>query len=68
MKPRNKQLMRGKDCFLKDLKEGDQFTIKNSATRYTLFVKSEPNYVVHDAYQNASYAAPFTPCKPLKEF
>jgi len=68
MKPRTKQLMRGKDCFLKDLNEGDLFTIKNSATRYTLFVKSEPNYVVHDADNNASYAAPFTPVKPLKLF
>ena len=60
--------MRAKDCFLRDLNEGDVFTIKNSATRYTLHAKSEPNYIVRDAENNASYAAPFTPVKPLKQF
>lgn len=68
MKPRTKQLMRGKDCFLKDLNEGDSFTIKNSATRYTLFVKSEPNYIVTDPDNNQIFASPNSPVKPLKPF
>ncbi len=68
MKPRAKQLMRGRDCFLKDLNEGDTFTIKKSATRYKLYQKSETNYIVTDEQNNARFAAPFTPVKPLKEF
>lgn len=68
MKTRKKVMMRAKDCFLRDLNEGDTFTIKNSATRYTLHAKSEPNYTVYDERGDASYAAPFTPVKPLKQF
>jgi hypothetical protein len=68
MKPRAKQLMRGRDCFLKDLNEGDTFTIKNSATRYKLYQKSDPNYIVTDESNLAIFASPNSPVKPLKEF
>jgi hypothetical protein len=68
MKPRAKQLMEGRECFLKDLTEGATFRMRHTGgTVYTLDTKENEKYIVsaNDAYY---FASPTTPVRPLINF
>ena len=68
MKPRTKQLMEGRECFLKDLTEGATFRMRHTGgTVYTLDTKENEKYIVsaNDAYY---FASPTTPVRPLIKF
>jgi hypothetical protein len=60
--------MRGKDCFLKDLKEGDLFEVKKSGgIRYTVFKTGEFVYTVKDPEGKKLPYPIMTPVRPIKE-
>ena len=67
MKPRTKQLMEGRECFLKDLTEGATFRMRHTGGTVYTFVQRGENYVV--TTDNGSfYASPTTPVRPLIKF
>jgi hypothetical protein len=68
MKQRTKKIMEGKECFLKDLKEGDTFRMRHTGgTVYTFYQKGDFNYIV-TTESGSFFASPTTPVKPLKQF
>jgi hypothetical protein len=59
--------MRGKDCFLKDLKDGSAFRMKHTGgTVYTFFKDGNDYFVNCD--KGIFYASPTTPVIPLIKF
>ena len=69
MKQRAKQLMSGRDCFLKDLNEGDTFEVKKSGgIRYTVFKKGVFVYTVKDPQGKKIPYPLMNPVKPIKKF
>jgi hypothetical protein len=61
--------MRGKDCFLKDLNEGDEFLMSHTGgTVYRLHVKGEKYLVLKEGYNYLFDMQHNTPVKPLIKF
>jgi hypothetical protein len=68
MKQRTKQVMEGRECFLKDLPEGATFRMRHTGgTVYTFYQKGENNYIV-TTDSGSFFASPTTPVRPLIKF
>jgi hypothetical protein len=68
MKKRTKQLMEGRECFLKDLTEGATFRMRHTGgTVYTFYQKGENNYIVKTD-SGSFFASPTTTVRPLIQF
>jgi hypothetical protein len=69
MKKRTKQVMEGRECFLKDLTEGATFRMRHTGgTVYTLHVKGKRYLVIKEGYNYLFDMQHNTPVRPLIKF